>query len=202
MPKSNFNTLFGIKFARISLTSIMNSVYTDIMKKIAVFLTLLGSVSFMGCGDNSPNITDEFTGKETTFTLDQASDFPIFGTVTFKERMDLDVQVTVELEGTEGDISHPVHLHYGNLSTPDAEIAVLLNDLDAKTGVSQTDISVLSDESTFRFDDLANFEGSVKIHLAASGDGRNVVLAGGNVGLSADKANTGGRQKIAICKSK
>ena len=177
----------------------MDNDYSTIMKNIATYLLLFIPVLFMSCDDDSSNSSDEFTGRESVFDLQQASDFPISGTVTFKEREDLAIQVIVSLEGTEGNITHPVHLHYGNLSTPDAEIAVLLNDLNAGTGISETVVDVLSDETKFRFDNISNFEGSVKVHLSASGDGRNVVLAGGNIGLSVDKSNTGGRaNKIAI----
>lgn len=171
------------------------------MRYFTSFCLLLATVFFMGCGDDSSSNFDEFTGRETSFDLVQASDFPISGTVTFKEKTDLSLQVTVSLNGTEGNISHPVHLHYGNLSTPDAEIAVLLNDLDAVTGESETTLSVLSDETEFRYDDLLNFEGSVKIHFSATGDGRNIVLAGGNIGIAADKGNPGGRLNITVCKS-
>jgi len=173
------------------------------MKNITAFLILFVTGLFISCGDdNTTSISDEFTGRESEFILRQASDFPVSGKVTFKERSDFSLQVVVELNGTEGNISHPVHLHYGDLSTPDAEIAVLLNDLNATSGVSETIITVLSDESNFRFDDLTDFEGSVKVHLSANGDGRDVVLAGGNVGLSAGKSNTSGRlNDISVCKS-
>lgn len=172
------------------------------MKNIAIYMLLFVTGLLFSCDDSSSNSADEFTGRESAFILQQGSDFPISGTVTFKERTDFSLQVVVELTGTEGNITHPVHLHYGNLSIPDAEIAVLLNDLNAANGISETIVNVLSDESKFKFDDLATFEGSVKIHLAANGDGRNVVLAGGNIGLAADKSNSGGRvNKIAVCQS-
>ncbi|MEO1099896.1 MAG: hypothetical protein AAFX57_19420 [Bacteroidota bacterium] len=151
------------------------------------------------CSENSETVIEEFTGNEFVYDLAQSSDFPTSGTVAFQERTDGDVQVVVSLEGTEGDIFHPVHLHFGDLSTPDADIAFLLNDLKGSEGESSTTVSLLSDETKFSFQTLGQFNGSVKVHLGAAGSDADVILAAGNIG--ANRNSIGGRQKVAICKS-
>ena len=154
------------------------------------------------CSDEQNTLEDqEFTGREIAYDLLQASEFPIEGTVVFRERIDKSLQVEVRVSGTNGDAYHPVHLHYGNLSTPDAELAAQLNDLSAKTGESITIVPMLLDESAFGYNYMKNFDGSVKIHLAASGADSNVILAGGNIGVAAEKQPASGRINIAVCKS-
>lgn len=162
-------------------------------------LSLLVLVALVGCSDDNGLSNDEFTGNEVSYDLVQSSDFPISGTVNFMERTDGDVQVVVSLEGTSGDIFHPVHLHFGDLTTPDADIAFLLNDLKGSEGSSVTTVAQLSDETDFTFESLESFNGSVKVHLGATGDDRNVILAAGNIG--ANKNTINGRRSVAICKS-
>ncbi|ELR71580.1 hypothetical protein C900_02495 [Fulvivirga imtechensis AK7] len=154
------------------------------------------------CSDEQNTREDqEFTGREMVYDLLQASEFPIEGTVVFRERMDKSIQIEVRVSGTSGNALHPVHLHYGNLSIPDADLAAQLNDLSAEAGESITIVPRLLDESVFEYDYLRNFDGSVKIHLAASGEGSNVILAGGNIGIAAEKQPASGRINIAVCKS-
>lgn len=173
------------------------------MKVFTYLLGLAVVVTLSTACDDEQNTREdqEFTGREIGYDLSQASEFPIEGTVLFRERMDKSLQIEVRVSGTDGDASHPVHLHYGDLFTPDAELAAQLNDLSAKTGESITIVPRLLDESTFSYDYLKTFDGSVKIHLAASGEGRDVILAGGNVGIAADKQPASGRVNIAVCKS-
>lgn len=167
-----------------------NVVYTGVV----AFMVIL-----IACSDDDPAESDLFTGRAVTYDLFQGSEFPVYGTVTFSELKDLSLQAEVKLQGTEGDAFHPVHLHYGSISTPDAEMALALNDLSAKSGESITIITKLMDETTFGYDDLLKFEGSVKVHLSATGDGKNVVLAGGNIGAATGDQT--GRVSIAVCKS-
>lgn len=166
------------------------------------FMFFLASAVFMlACNDEKSAETDGFTGREITWYLHQASDYPIDGTVTFKEKTDLSLQVEVRLNGTAGDAFHPVHFHYGDLYTADAEIAAVLNDLAAENGESTTVITRLTDESSIGYDDLLKFQGSVKVHQALYGAGRDVILAGGNVGAAAGKEDAAGRVDIPVCTS-
>ncbi len=168
--------------------------------KLSIILSFLLSIALFGCSDNTSVVEDEFTGNELSYDLYQSSDFPINGSVTFKERKDGTVQVIVDLDGTEGDIFHPVHLHFGDLSTPDAEIAFLLNDLKGEEGTSSTIVTTLSDETEFSFGAIDGFNGSVKVHLASSGPDGDIILASGNIGSNQARVQTG-RQKVAVCRN-
>lgn len=169
------------------------------MKYILLFASLFVLAS---CTDTtSIEDNNEYTGREIQYDLVQASDYPISGSVIFKERSDKTVEIDVLLSGTEGDTYHPVHLHSDDLSKPDAEIAVLLNDLSGKSGESKTIIKSLSDETPFRFEDVADYYGSVKVHLSSYGEGANVILAGGNIGSALKAKGNPGRLGIAVCKS-
>ncbi|UII31788.1 hypothetical protein LVD17_26215 [Fulvivirga ulvae] len=171
------------------------------MKNTLYAALLIVSLSFVSCSGDDQDENNLFTGREITYNLLQGSDFPVYGTVTFKERKDNSLQAEIKLEGTEGDAAHPAHMHYGDISNPDAEMALPLNDLSAKTGESVTIITKLTDETPFVYDDLLVFDGSVKVHLAATGEGKKVVLAGGNIGDGAKAASTNGRVMMAVCKS-
>ena len=176
------------------------------MKKIFNPLVLVATplcvvaLFFMGCKDDKYVEESEFTGNEASYTLFQGSDLNIHGTVTFKEKVDGFTQVVVDLEGTGGDITHPVHLHLGDISIPDADIAALLTPLDGRTGSSITDLRTLSDETAITYKNILEMEASVKIHLEESGPGRDVILAAGNIGSIGDQLKNG-RLKVAVCDS-
>ncbi|GAA0890813.1 hypothetical protein GCM10009122_04920 [Fulvivirga kasyanovii] len=172
------------------------------MKKVFLLTWAVACGVFLSACNNSEDAEEnDYTGRQITYSLLQASDFPVYGTVIFKERTDLGIQVEVQLEGTDGDAYHPVHFHYGNLATQDAEIVFSLNDLYADTGESITLLNDLVDNNSFGFDDLLKFDGSVKVHLSATGEGRDVVLAATNIGSAYSKQNPNGRLSIAVCKS-
>jgi hypothetical protein len=164
------------------------------MKLLSILFLL---VWFTGC--DSEEEVYQYTGNETVYNLVQASEFPISGTVTIKERRDRQVEILIQLRGTDGNIEHPTHLHYGNISTPDAEVALVLNPVLGTTGESITIFSALKDETPITYADLLEFDGHIKIHLDG-GANKNTILAAGNIGPAA-KVITNGRVEIAVCKS-
>jgi hypothetical protein len=145
--------------------------------------------------------TSEFTGNEITYALQQGSEYVVSGTVVFKERRDGRALVAVSLTGTEGTDKLPVHLHLGDLSAADADVAALLNPVDSRTGKSETLITRLTNETEVTYTQLLQLEACIKIHLADTGPGRDVILAGGNIGQSFTKSITNGRTGIGVCKS-
>ena len=167
------------------------------MKKWLGFAMLAG---ILAACQESENIS-EFTGNETIYALQQASQYAISGTVTLKERKDGKTTLVVQLIGTEGTSNYPVHLHRGDLSTPQADVAALLNPLVGKTGKSETLLDKLADETTVTYKDLINLKACLKIHLSDVGVERTIILAGGNIGASITAYNPGGRLGIAVCKS-
>jgi hypothetical protein len=168
------------------------------MKGLAFFLLL---VTVISCQSPDNDAVSDFTGDEVTYDLQAGSELPITGTITFKERRDGKVTASVQLTGTSGTAKFPVHLHLGDLATPDADIALLLNPVDAATGRSETTFAMLADETTLTYDQLIGLAASIKIHLGETGEQRNVILAAGNIGTSFTKAKPSGRTGIATCKS-
>lgn len=139
-----------------------------------------------------------FTGNEVVYNLQAGSAYAISGVLTLKEKTDGSTLVSIVLDGTEGDVQHPVHLHMGNLGEADAAIAALLQPVEAKTGKSETILKQLADESAITYTELVQLSASIKIHLAEAGPGRDVILAGSNIG-TAISSNSNARSGIAVC---
>ena len=154
---------------------------------------------FSACQDDDAVEQSDFTGNESSYALLAGSTYPVSGTVTFKEKTNGSTFVVVSITGTEGEAQHPVHLHLGNITAPDADVTALLNPVLGRTGTSETNISTLADESRVTYKQLIELAACVKIHLATSGPDKNTILAAGNIGTSADAS--GGRLKISVCKS-
>lgn len=161
---------------------------------------LMVAMGFIGCQEKE-DIKQEYTGNEVVYALLQASDYDVHGTVTFREKVDGTAVVDVVLSGTEGNIEHPVHLHMGDISAPDADVAALLSPVIGSTGKSETILTRLADETPVRYSDLLALDACIKIHLAASGSSRDIILAGGNIGAASTRDITTGRSGFAVCKS-
>lgn len=167
------------------------------MKKLIGVFALAGLL--ISCQESDS--VSEFTGNEVTYALQQASDFQVSGNVTIKELKDSSAQILIELEGTEGNLQLPAHLHLGDISIPGADVAALLNPVNASTGKSETHLTQLADESRIFYKDLINLEASIKVHLSDIGPEKDIILAGGNIGAIAGKGFSSGRIGIGVCKS-
>lgn len=164
------------------------------MKKVIAGIVLM---LFFGCQDND-GVTTDFTGNETVYALQAGSVYPISGTATFREKKNGSAVVIINLSGTEGNLQHPVHVHLGNISSPDAAVAAFLNPVTGSTGKSETVVTMLADESSVTYSQLIALGACIKIHLADSGPERDIILAGGNIGSSVNARTSG---EIAVCKS-
>jgi hypothetical protein len=161
---------------------------------------LAAGICVIGCQGNE-EVESEFTGREMVYPLTQGSQYNVQGIVTIKEKNDGTSLVSVALTGTEGIAEHPVHLHPGNISSPGADVAAQLSPIAGSSGTSETVLVRLSDESTITYNELINMDACVKIHLAASGPDRDIILAGGNIGAASIQEITSGRSAIGLCKS-
>lgn len=169
------------------------------MKPLRIILLLTLVLPF-SCEDGESTKPNNLTGNEITYSLVQGSAYNISGQIVFKEKKDGSTQVDISLTGTEGELYHPVHLHIGDISLEDADLAAQLNPVYGKTGKSSTDFKSLADESPITYNELKNFDGCIKIHLSASGPERDIILAAGNIG-NFSSGSSGGRLSIATCKS-
>lgn len=148
-----------------------------------------------------PEAVSDFTGNELTYELVAGSEYNVSGTISFKERVDGFTTVKIQLTGTDGDAKHPVHLHLGSISTPQADVAALLSPVVAKTGVSETLLNRLADDTPVKYNDINQIKACIKVHLSDDGPGRDVILAGGNIGESYVEGLSSGRQGFSVCKS-
>ncbi|MBL7856697.1 MAG: hypothetical protein JNM57_03335 [Cyclobacteriaceae bacterium] len=169
------------------------------MKKLVYLFVCM--VLIVACQDSESTTESDFTGNESSYALLAGSTYPVTGTVFFKEKKDGSTFIRVELSGTEGEIKHPVHLHLGDISTPGADVTALLNPVLGKTGISETELAKLSDESTVTYKQLTELVACVKIHLSEAGPEKDIVLAGGNIGKAAADGPANGRVAISVCKS-
>ncbi len=166
------------------------------MKGIA---SILFVAVLVGCQEQ--DAVSEFTGNELTYELTAGSEYNVNGTISFKERVDGYTTVLIQLTGTDGSAKHPVHVHLGSIATPDAAVAALLSPVIAATGKSETLLESLADDTPVKYNDISKLKACIKIHLSDEGAGRDVILAGGNIGESYVEALSGGRQGFASCQS-
>lgn len=167
----------------------------------SIFPALLIVVLAFSCSEPEP-ANKEFTGSEMVHALLPGSSYNVSGSVTIKEKVDGSSLIIIQLTGTKGNVEHPVHLHVGNIETPDAAILALLNPVLGRTGISETDFDQLSDETIITYQELIHLDASIKVHLSASGPDKDIVLAAGNIGSnSTGHEHHGGRVDVTVCKS-
>jgi hypothetical protein len=152
----------------------------------------------VGC--QKSEVVSNYTGNQSVYGLVQASQYPVSGTVTFKERKDGGTTVLLQLNGTDGTDQLPVHLHLGDVSSNGATVAALLNPLNAKTGVSETIITQLADNTKVGYRTLLDLAAFVNVHASSSGPESSVILVAGNIGANGTKISANSR--IGICSSK
>jgi hypothetical protein len=153
------------------------------MRILSFLLVITGLLS---CSE-SETPENEYSGKSISYSLFSGNDQGVPGTVEFKEKVDGSLDIIITLEDLSGDAMLPVHLHFGDLSNPEAPQAALLDSYIVEKGVSKTNISFLADDSPFTFDRVAQFDGSIKVHLSHVGDDYNVIVAAGNIGSNESK---------------
>ncbi len=166
---------------------------------LRLIFTLCIVAVLISCQENEVTKSD-FTGKEITYQLLPGSSYAISGTVNVKEKKDGSSLIRIELTGTEGELFHPVHLHLGDITTPDSDVAALLNPVKSSTGISETILTMLADESTISYAQILELNASIKVHLGASGPDKNIILAAGNIGEASARDVAGGRTGVAVCK--
>jgi hypothetical protein len=160
---------------------------------------LVACVALAACEETNETV---LTGNEVTYDLQSGGVYNISGTVTLKERKDGSSSVVVNVTGTEGIATHPVHLHLGYISESGADVAAQLSPLSAQTGRSETVLTQLADETPITYGELKDLVANIKIHLSETGPGRDIVLAGGNIGKAVAAPATGRlRDELGVCKS-
>src|SRR5690554_484157 len=144
---------------------------------------------------------NRYTGKALEYELFQANDaYNYSGTVVFKEIQNGQIETVIRLSGDKGTETYyfPAHLHFGPYDAPDAPMAAMLTPVDLKTLESLTIVGELSNGETLSFEDLQDFDGHIKVHLASDGPDYHVILVAGNIGANADTGVLD-RSKMTLC---
>ncbi len=158
---------------------------------------ILGLLVVLWSCDSSDPDENIFTGVSTTYNLTNVdAQYNGGGTVIFRERTDQSVTIEIAMQPTGSGGTHPAHLHHGTFDIADAEMAAMLTPVDAATGQSTTTFGQLLDGTTVSYQQLMDFDGSIKIHLD-DGANKAVVLAAVNIGINAGINS----EKIAVCSS-
>jgi hypothetical protein len=151
------------------------------MKKLLRSLTAsclmaMGLIYLSGCDDDSD---PQLTGDSKTYDLAPISNPSISGTVTFAERDDEMVVITIELEGTQSGAMHPAHIH-ANTAAETGDIVLDLHSVDGATGKSETVVNALNDGTPLTYDDVMSLDGYVQVHESASNLG--TIVVNGDIG--------------------
>ncbi|TBW29013.1 CHRD domain-containing protein [Gramella sp. KN1008] len=131
-------------------------------------------------GDIGENV---LTGESVTYDLNTKDVEGISGTATFEERISGETLITLNIEGTPEDGSHPAHIHMGSVADAPGAIAISLNSVDGATGMSMTAISETDAEAAITYDELIVYDGYINVHLSA--DQLDVIVAQGDIGANA-----------------
>lgn len=166
------------------------------MKKLAVIFLM--SFLFVSCSKDKDSA---YTRNELQYNLYQSSDFNYTGTLSVKEMVGGELELTIELLGNKGDTDYffPAHLHFGTYDDPNAPIAYLLNPIDIKSLKSVTVLGQLSSGTKLNFNDFKSFDGHVKIHLADSGPEYQVILTAGNIGINDNRPEAFIKENMTLC---
>jgi hypothetical protein len=142
-------------------------------------IVLCACILLAGACDDDDESSPQLTGDTKTYTLNSVSDPAISGTVTFAERDDDQIVITIELDGTQPGVSHPAHIHM-NTAAEGGGIILDLTSVDGATGMSETIVSALNDGSVVSYDDLLSLNGHVNVHESAAN--LSTLIAQGDIG--------------------
>jgi Holliday junction resolvase len=150
-----------------------------LFKPLLIGCLLTASLFYSSGCNNDDDPGPQLTGDSKTYDLNPVSDQGISGTVTFAERDDDQVLITIQLTGTQSGNTHPAHIH-GSTAAEGGTILLDLTDVDGATGKSETVVKALNDGTALTYDDLLNFDGYVNVHASSANLG--TLIAQGDIG--------------------
>lgn len=164
---------------------------------IRLSILIISIIIVSSCQDQEQADNGQFTGNQVTYTLMPGDEWDFSGEVAFKELKDSTTEIEIQLQNTVGSKMFPAHLHYNSYNIK-ADLAALLNPVNASSGKSITHLEYIGDHQKIFYKDLINFDGHIKVHLD-DGINKDVILSYGNIGKNCDKPLD---MRIANCASK
>lgn len=123
--------------------------------------------------------SNEFTGDEKSYDLDQRDVDGISGSLTFKKRKNGFTLAEIDLDGTSDGGSHPAHIHMNSFAEGGG-ILVTFNAVDGATGKSATGIRANDAGEAIDYEDIITLNAYVNVHLSA--DQLGTIVAQGDIG--------------------
>lgn len=143
---------------------------------INVHLSAQDLATVVAQGDIGQN---ELTGESKSYNLGERDVVGISGSVVFEERINGEALATIMLSGTPDGGMHPAHIHM-NTAAEGGGILYTFNAVDGTTGMSQSNLAMLDDGSTFGYSDVLTVDGYVNVHLSMNELG--TIVAQGDIG--------------------
>lgn len=125
--------------------------------------------------------SNQLTGEEKTYTLEERAIAGISGSITFKERKNGNALAEINISGTPDGGIHPAHIHM-NSAAESGGILLSLNPVDGNTGISRTEIRMTDDNVTFDYNDVQTANAYVNVHLSSTELG--TIVAQGDIGTN------------------
>jgi len=125
---------------------------------------------------------NKLTGESVTYNLNSVTEDAIEGTVTIYERISGAALVEIKLDGTNGEDSYPAHIHVNSVEEGGGMV-VILEPVHGGSGISNTHVEMMMDETAVTYDDLLVYDGHINVHLSEAQ--MDVIISQGNIGTNA-----------------
>ncbi len=142
---------------------------------VNVHLSQADLATIIAQGDIGEN---ELTTSTTSYSLSEANDSGITGTVRVTRRLNGTSLINVDLVGASTAGNYPIAIYDGSIETP-GEAAITLNNYNGATGTSATSVNNLNNNTAISYDQLRAFNGHVRVGTSAIDP---TTVAQGNIG--------------------
>ena len=122
---------------------------------------------------------NELTGESIIYLLSEVDMSGVSGRTTFYGRTNGEALAIIELQNTQIDGVHPAYIYSNDVATT-GDIIFTFNPVDGNTGISQTNLAVLDNDTVFGFEDVLGVNGHINVHLSEILI--NMIIAQGNIG--------------------
>jgi hypothetical protein len=107
---------------------------------------------------------NELTGVSTTYVLNEVDASGISGNVTFYARNSGEALAVILLQNTIMGEMNPAHIYSNDVATG-GDIIFNFNPVDGDTGMSQTNVAALLDDSLFGYADVLGVDAHINVLL-------------------------------------
>ena len=172
----------GSSVTIVDKTDAGDSFTYDMISELDAYVNVHLSATELGTivaqGDIGSN---ELTGDDKTYDLDERAVDGISGTVTFKKRKNGFTLAEIDLSGTPDGGMHPAHIHMNSFAEG-GDILVSFNPVDGSTGKSITDIRMTDGGESIDYEDVLTVNGYVNVHLSSTQ--LSTIVAQGDIGTN------------------